>query len=74
MKVEFRNSPVFYGSSTFSNVTGRNLTSAPAARVNVPPEPEKDEVVMSNKKKAIIGTTAAVLIGGAVWLISALRG
>lgn len=74
MKVEFRNSPVFYGSSTFSNVTGRNITSAPAARVNVPPEPEKDEVVMSNKKKAIIGTTAAVLIGGAVWLISALRG
>lgn len=74
MKVEFRNTPVFYGSSAFSEVSKQNTLS----NTMIPPknlsEPKSDEVVLSNRKKALIGTAAAVLIGGAVWLINSLRG
>ena len=74
MKVEFRNTPVFYGSSAFSEVSKQNTVS----NTMIPPknlnEPKSDEVVLSNRKKALIGTAAAVLIGGAVWLINSLRG
>lgn len=74
MKVEFRNTPVFYGSSAFSEVSKQNTlsnTMIPPKNLN---EPKSDEVVLSNRKKALIGTAAAVLIGGAVWLINSLRG
>lgn len=74
MKVEFRNTPVFYGSSAFSDVSKQNTlsnTMIPPKNLN---EPKSDEVVLSNRKKALIGTAAAVLIGGAVWLINSLRG
>lgn len=74
MKVEFRNTPVFYGSSAFSEVLKQNTlsnTMIPPKNLN---EPKSDEVVLSNRKKALIGTAAAVLIGGAVWLINSLRG
>lgn len=74
MKVEFRNTPVFYGSSAFSEVSKQNTlsnTMIPPKNLN---EPKSDEVVLSNRKKALIVTAAAVLIGGAVWLINSLRG
>lgn len=74
MKVEFRNTPVFYGSSAFSEVSKQNTLSNTMISPKNLNEPKSDEVVLSNRKKALIGTAAAVLIGGAVWLINSLRG
>lgn len=74
MKVEFRNAPVYFRSDVFNEFKQSGSSNVPAVIIKNPQQPAHDEVVISNKKKAAIGTGAAAGIGGIVWLISALKG
>lgn len=74
MKVEFRITPVNFRGNAFSDFKTANKPNIPAAIPAVPKTVKADEVFISNKKKAAIGVVAAGLIGGTVWLISALKG
>ncbi len=74
MKVAFRNTPIFFlNGGVFSEISKQNVSMIQAP-VNTFNESKIDEVVISNKKKVVIGSAVTVLIGGAVWLVNVLGG
>lgn len=72
MKVEFRNTPVNFRGNVFNNSKNYYITTPPQSAPV--PESKPDEVTFTGKKTTIIGTAAAGLIGGLVWLGNVLKG